>query len=199
VTQIREVLICVALVLACPVRAPGQVHAKFEGWCDSLEHASDTDLVAFLNGALPDENNARCITWAIHRLGEEHYEPAIQPLVKLLDFRQPRSENLFHGPEDPFPSRVALEQIGKKALPAVLQAIKAESTSDAARDNAVAVWMEIYKYDRPDGIAALKQEELKADNEATKNRLAAAVQKALPHCGRQDASACRQAAAEPDK
>jgi len=198
VSTVRVVLIFLGVCLASTSCSAGQVHERFEGWCDKLQTESPSDLVQFLSGAVPDENNARCVTWAIHRLGEERYEPAIATLVKFLGFRQPQTEmeKLYHGLEIPFPARVALEEMGKKALPDVLLAIEADSTSSTARDNAVAVWIEIYKYERPKGIAALKQEEIKADNAAIKGRLASAIRKALPYCSVQDEAACREAAQE---
>lgn len=193
---VEVALVAFALCLAPTSFDAGQVHERFEGWCDTLQAASQTDLVQFLNGVVPDEHNARCVTWAIHKLGKERYEPAIPALVKLLGFRQTQTEveKIFQDLYPPFPALVALAEIGKKAQPDVLLAIEADSTSPAARDNAVAVLMEIYKYKRPKGVAALKQEEIKVDNDAIKTRLASAIQKALPYCGRQDEAACRQAA-----
>jgi hypothetical protein len=54
--------------------------------------------------------------------------------------------------------------------------------------------MEIYAYERPKGITALKQEEIKVDNDAVKKRLAWAIQKALPYCNPEEEVACRKAA-----
>ncbi len=191
--------ITVALCLALSCRTSGQVHDRFEGWCDSLQNASSPDLVQFLNAVVPDEENARCVTWAIHRLGNEHYEPAITTLVRLLDFHRPQSPGgeIFHGlSKELFPAEVALELIGKKALPELLRAIEAASTSKTARENAVSVWMEAYKYERPKGVALLKQEETRPNNDPLKERLNWAVQKALTHCGPQEQAACREAAAD---
>ena len=88
--------------------------------------------------------------------------------------------------------------IGEKALPEVLRAIEADSTSPTARDNAVSVWMEAYKYERPKGVALLKQEETKTNNDTIKKKLRWAAQKALRYCGppqEKEGAACRQAAA----
>ena len=54
--------------------------------------------------------------------------------------------------------------------------------------------MELYKYDRPKGVAALKQEQMKINSDAAGNRLALAIQKALSDCGPEDEVACRKAA-----
>ena len=44
-----------------------------------------------------------------------------------------------------------LEEIGDKASPAVLAVIKADTASATARENAVAVWMELHKYEIAQG------------------------------------------------
>jgi hypothetical protein len=196
---IRIVVVTLILRLAIPFVALGQVHEKFEGWCDGLQNASSPDLVQFLNAVAPDEKNARCITWTIHRLGNEHHEPAIPALVKLLDFRLPRTpvEEIFHGlSEESFPAEAALELIGKKVLPKVLRAIEADSTSATARENALSVWMEIYREsdEQPKGVGLLKLEETKTKDGAIKQRLSWALQKALTHCNPPEKSACEEAA-----
>ena len=191
--------IAVTLCLAVPFVAFGQVHEKYEGWCYGLQNASSPDLLDFLNAVVPDEWNARCVTWAIHELGTEHYEPAIPALVRLLDFRLPLTpaEEVFRGTSQAvFPAEEALEMIGKKALPEVLSAIEADSTSAVARGNALAVWMEIYREhdEQPKGVGRLKQEETKVSDGAIKQRLRWAVQKALTYCNPPEKSACEQAA-----
>jgi hypothetical protein len=118
-----------------------------------LQNATSADLVSYLSGTVPDENDADCITWALKRLGAERYVPAIPVLAKLLDFRRPPNEFekkgiSIHpsGTSDLYPAAGALELIGEKVLPTMLDVIKSESMSKTARDNAVAVLMEIHKY-----------------------------------------------------
>jgi len=164
------------------------------------------DLVQFLNAVRPDEKNGDCVTWAIRKLGNENYEPAISALVKLLEFRRPATEReklgFYLRPQgiwEMYPSVGALPQIGKKALPAILGVISSDSTSATARENAVAVWMEIYRHSDqyPEGVGLLKQEEINAKDDATKQRLKWAVQRALTYCGppqEKEGAACRQAA-----
>jgi hypothetical protein len=116
-----------------------------------------------------------------------------------LDFRGPQSEGekIFHGlSEEQFPAKVALELIGKKALPEILRAIQEDTSSDTLRQNAVTVWMEIYRQDNehPKGVADLKQEEAKATDDAIKRRLKWAVRKAATLCNPSEQVDCRQAA-----
>ena len=86
--------------------------------------------------------------------------------------------------------------IGKESLPAVLGVIKAEPSSAVARENAVAVWMEIFRSsdEQPKGVARLRQEEVKTNDDATQRRLKWAVLKAVTHCNPPEAAACREAA-----
>jgi hypothetical protein len=199
---LRGVEIVAAALVVClagPSLAHSQVHEKYEDWCYGLQNASAPDLLEFLNAVVPDEWNARCITWAIHKLGKEHHEPAIPRLVKLLDFQIPRTptEEMLHGTsEETFPAEEALAQIGKKALPEVLRAIEADSTSAIARENALSVWMEIYKEsdERPKAVSLLKQEESKFSDSAIKQNVRWAVQKALTYCSPPEKNACQEAA-----
>jgi hypothetical protein len=178
------------------------VRDRYENLCDSLRDANVIDLFQFLSGVVPDEKNGGCVTWAIHRLGNEHYDPAIPGLVKLLGFRRPQTSEEKMGfyirpqtTDEIFPAAEALELMGKKALPEILRAIEADGTSAVARENAIFVWMEIHKYEQPKGVALLKQEEARPSDDAIKRRLRMAVQKAVTYCNPPDAVGCRQAAA----
>lgn len=172
--------------------------------CPSLEKAVSTDLVSFLSRVSPDENNAECVTWAIVQLGVRRFEPSVSTLVRFLDFQRPLTANEkssinlhIRGIEDIYPAVGALTQIGANALPTVLQAIEAGTTTPKARHNAVFVWMEVYRYtdEHPKGVALLKQEEIKAKDDATKERLKWAVSKAVTWCNPPEESACKRAAA----
>ena len=88
----------------------------------------------------------------------------------------------------------ALAMIGAKALPAVLQTIEANSTPIKARQNAVFVWMEIYKYERPKGVALLKQELDRAPEVAVRQQLQWALAKAVDWCNPSDENSCLKAA-----
>lgn len=196
----KIITVTLALSLVCAVQALGQVHERYEGWCETLRGASSTELAKFLNDVAPDEGNARCVSWAIHKLGEERYDPAIVSLVRLLDFRLPQTEGekisgWYWNQE--FPAEEALTRIGKKALPEVLRAIEASTSSDTLRENAVFVWMEIYRQsdEHVKAVAMLKQEEIKAKDDATKERLRWAVSQAISWCNPPEESACKQAAA----
>lgn len=203
--EVAAISTALCLAFACPTF--GQVHDRYENVCPSLQDAVPPDLLQYLNGVNPDEKNAWCVTWAIHKLSTKHYEPAITALVKLLDFQRPQTPQEKIGFADLsstrlFPAQDALEEIGKPSLPEVLRAIEVDSTSPTARQNAVEVWMEVYRRSgdqlkgapQTEGIALLKQAEMKTADAGTKQRLAWAVQKALTHCNPHEEAACRQAA-----
>jgi hypothetical protein len=198
-SAIKTVVVSISLCLAVTSGFSGQVHDRFENICPSLQNATSAVLLQYLNGTTPDQANGLCVTWAIDKLGKERYEPAIPTLAKLLNFRRPktRTEEIFSsGPSDwTFPAVGALDLIGEKALPEILLVLKADSTSSTARDNAILLWMGSYKDEPAKGVAKLKQEEIEANNDAIKMRLALAIQKALQYCTSQDEAACRQAAA----
>jgi hypothetical protein len=43
--------------------------------CGSLQAATSDELASYLSGIVPDQDNAKCITFAIKRLADRHYEP----------------------------------------------------------------------------------------------------------------------------
>ena len=165
--------------------------------CSRLQGAGPNELLSYLDGIVPNPENADCITFAIKMLEKQRYEPAIPVLAKLLDFRRSRTAEevgviTLH---TFYPAVNALEEIGKASLPSVLAAIKANTTSERARENAVSVWMELYKYDEsPEGVALLKREADETNDAAVKQRLTWAVSKALTWCNPPDKEKCKTAA-----
>jgi len=201
----RAIIVTAVLVtmqIACSCQALGQEDKGADTTCEGFKNAVSPDLAQYLNGVVPDAKNADCVTLVTRKLGKERYGPAITALVKLLDFRRPLTQQEKMGfwvhpriTEEMFPAAEALELIGKEAIPELLSAIKADSTSGTARENAVAVWMEIYKYEHPRGVADLKREETKVNDNAIKQRLMWAVQKAVTRCNPDEKDECQRAAA----
>jgi hypothetical protein len=184
------------LLLTCSKPLMGQE-------CERLRTAAPDDLTSFLGTVVPDQKNADCVTSAIRKIGARRHEPAVPSLVKLLDFRRPLEGQEKHGVHshmrgvsDWYPAVDALEAMGAKALPALLDAIKADTTSMTARENAVVAWMEIYRQsdEHPKAVALLKQAETTSVDSSTKQRLDWAIKKALTWCNPPEATACRHAA-----
>jgi hypothetical protein len=165
--------------------------------CVDLENAPSERLVSFLERIVPNDQNSKCVTFAIKALGDRQFKPAVGVLTRLLDFRRPPSEEERAGVvtlHTFYPATTALEQIGRSSLPLVLKAIKSSSTSAKARENAVDVWMEIYKYNRPEGVASLKRAATEASESSAKERMDWALSYALRWCGPGDMPKCKRAA-----
>jgi hypothetical protein len=101
--------------------------------CNRLQNTPTDGLVSYLHETIPDQANGACVALAISKLGDQRYELAIPDLVRLLDFhwppgvfqKQTRLVIEYDGTSI-YPAANALKQIGTKALPAVLEAIKCE-------------------------------------------------------------------------
>ena len=168
--------------------------------CDRIRDASPGGLVLYLGKTVPDQENAECVVFAINRLGEQRYERAIPILAKLLDFPWPpnarQKQKLFvieHDGGSIYPAATALQKIGKKSLPSVLEVMKSRSASRTAQEVAISVWMGIYKSEVPKGVALLKQESDRTKDPATRQRLGWAAYKAIGWCGLSDKAQCQAA------
>jgi hypothetical protein len=175
--------------------------------CQSLSNALPAELVSFISAAVPSQDNAECIAWAITTLGAQKCEPAIPVLTKFLDFKRPPSDlektGLYLHPNgvlQVYPAAAALEQFGEKALPALINVIKGRSASEVATQNATAVLMIIHKYDPSKGIALLKQEEVKANDDSSKQRVRSAISTAVTKwCAPAEQANCKAAANKDEK
>jgi len=103
---------------------------------------------------------------------------------------------------DSYPATTALVEIGIKSLPNVLETIKADSSVPIARENAVAVVMQIYRNEPQKGVALLKTE-IQQNNEGptrqnpqgtTKRNLGFALYKAQLWCSPSERAQCKTAA-----
>jgi hypothetical protein len=170
--------------------------------CDTLQGASPSDLVSYVGGVAPNEQNASCVAFAIRRIGDQRYESAIPVLTKLLDFRWPVNAHqkrrlyvLEHDGVSIYPAATALERIGESSLPSVLAAIKKGANTRGGFEGAVSVWMMIYKNQAPLGVALLRQEAGNTKDLAARQRLDwAAYEAARGWCSEIDKPQCKAAA-----
>jgi len=140
------------------------------------------------------------LAFAINKIGDQRYEPAVPVLTRLVEFRWPPNARqkqrrfvLEHDGFTIYPAANALEQIGKNALPAVAEVLKAPVMSRQAGEVAVSVWMQIHKDEPVKGVALLKQEADKTKDPAARQRLGWAAYKALSWCGPSDEAQCKAA------
>lgn len=169
--------------------------------CNQLQNASSDELISYLRVGTFGHDDSECPEFAIRTLGRRHYEPAIPSLVKMLDFRRPLTEREKQGLylhiqsiDEIYPAANALEDLGEKALPAVLDAIKATSTSAVARANAVFVWMTVYKSESPKGVSLLRMELDRAEDSTTRENVRWALSKGISWCNPRDKVECEAAA-----
>src|SRR5579864_4285359 len=116
--------------------------------CKELQKATSAKLMRFLETNVPNDQNGECFTVAVRRLGDLQYEPGIDTLIRLLDFRRPanlREKAGIGSLKTRYPAEDALFSIGKSAEPSILNAIKGDITSLKTRENAVSVWMELHR------------------------------------------------------
>lgn len=172
--------------------------------CPDLESADSDPLISYLAAVAPNQDNSRCVTFVIKHLDSARYEPAIPVLVRLLDFHRPPNEAekagvALHPPtiDEFYPAANALEEIGKAALPALLEAIKSSETSTIARRNAVSVWMVIYKYEPSKGIAKLQRESVAAADSTVNDNWTWALAEATRLCNPSQKARCNAAAMTP--
>jgi hypothetical protein len=133
--------------------------------CGDLENKQPESLMEYLQGER-SRLNRDCVLYAIEQLGNAHYAPAIRTLVGYLGYRKSDPPN-FGSPAAPlipghpewsgsiYPAGSALFQIGKAAVPQLIEVIADASTSDLVRNNAGDVVFGIYREDPAQGIAAL--------------------------------------------
>lgn len=130
--------------------------------CADLENKKPELLLEYLQGERPrlDRN---CALYAIEQLGNDHYEAAIKTLIGYLDYRSPDPPSVtLLGVKvtpklswAPYLAVDALFQIGKAAIPQLVEAIADASASDLVHNNAGDTVLLIYREDMPEGVAVL--------------------------------------------
>lgn len=170
--------------------------------CESVNAESASGLGSYLDKVTDPRQDAPCIAYAIKRLGEQKYEPAIPTLTKFLEFRWPQGVNqkqrrfvIEHDGFTIYPAAEALEKIGKDSLPALLEAMKSNYMSRPALDVAASIWMTVHRDDGPNGVALLKQEADKTTDKMARSRLEyVAFRASTGWCADSDRAQCEAAA-----
>jgi hypothetical protein len=131
--------------------------------CADLENKKPELRLAYLQGER-SRLDRNCALYAIEQLGNDHYEAAIRTLIGYLDYRAP-DPPAYSAPDGPivlkvawwrpYPAVDALFQIGKAAIPQLVEAIADASASDLVHNNAGDTVLLIYREDMPGGVAVL--------------------------------------------
>jgi len=145
-----------------------------------------------------------CLIYAIKQLGSDGYEPAIKTLIAYLDLREPDPPN--YGTQDkpftprhgqprggPYPAVAALFQIGKVAVPQLVEAIADSSLSELVRGNAGDALLAIYRADPIAGITAMVTAAHAMADPAAANRVMDEARRQASLCLPQDRNECENA------
>jgi hypothetical protein len=181
--------------------------------CNSQEQAKMRNLMSYLDKTVPNDANAERVNYVIKTLRERPCAPTVSVLVKFLDFRRPLSdpeetgEAAFHPltNEAHYPAIAVLDEITEfsksarsEVFTAVLNVIGSASSSNTARENAVAVWMFMHREEPARGVALLRKQVIRASDPAVKANFILALSKAQTRwCDPKSEASCKAAARMP--
>lgn len=165
--------------------------------CVELKDSKPAELVAYLqadrSGLKPE-----CIAYAADKIGLYRYAPGVQILIQYIDYRLPvdprkaRSPAVGRAPTlgTIYPATDALLEIGKPAIPSLVQVVAARASSDTARTNAAFVLFEIHGLKVADAVRVLVQASHQAEDRETKFRLFEAARKVADMCKGESQNSC---------
>jgi hypothetical protein len=155
--------------------------------CPRLVSAEPAALVSYLNGPEASQTPA-CTEYAIRQIGDKGYAPAVDTLVRRLGFRREpgpgeRGEGgaVLEYMHEWYPATIALFQIGKPALPALLDVLAAE-TSAVVREKALQTVMDICREDIVSGVKLIRDAAAARQDKAAQARLLDAAKKSVTLC-----------------
>ena len=112
--------------------------------CTELSTASTVDLVKYLNRS-KDSQKSLCVEYAIRHLGEKKSFEAILVILRYLDYRREPTQFEKQGIATShgwYPATIALYEIGKPAMPFIVERLATEMTL-VERRNALETIMDI--------------------------------------------------------
>jgi hypothetical protein len=179
--------------------------AECARWNSQTDKPPAQELAAFLEQKGVVANQPDCAIAALEILGHEHATSYIPQIVKFLAFKRkfdwegtgfnirPVTE-LGH-----YPAAMALFEIGKPALPALLAVATEEKPDSVKFNNAVSTIMLIHRDQVPAGVRFLRQAALNQNDLKYRANLDAAVTLAETLCDKGSREACVAAGSEPLK
>lgn len=173
--------------------------------CQALAGSNAQKLTQFLKQGKIASPDPHCVEYAIRRLGNAKILDAIPVLVGYLDFERPETENeklgvggAFGSPGNDFPAVFALTQMGRAALPALVQVIESGASSTQAHQNGIYTIMKIFNTGAS-GIQFLAHSAATAKSTDAQNRLSAAATEAVKWCTELERPSCESAASAAPK
>jgi hypothetical protein len=142
-----------------------------------------------------------CIAYAADQIGLQQYGPAVKTLVRYLDYRLPEDPARAHFAAISriptlgtiYPVTTALFQIGKPAVPDLVEAIASSATSEVARNNAVATIFDIYRSDVVESVRVLMRASKASPDREASMRLYDAAREAAAKCREPGHNSCMSA------
>ncbi len=175
---------CVLFILAFAAT----LSAECSRWNSQTDKPPAQELASFLEQKDILATHTDCAIAALEILGHEHATAYIPQLVNFLTFRRKfywegTGFNMRPVTElDHYPAAMALFEIGKPALPALLAVASEEKPDSLKFNNAVSTIMSIHRDQSSGGVHFLRQAALKQIEPERRFNLNAAVELAETLC-----------------
>ena len=193
------------LVLVTMVLITTAAAAAAEPRCQSLAGSDAKKLMQFLKDAQTASSDPQCVEYALRSLGDAKVLEAIPVLAAYLDFERPETEMEKLGMggalgtiANDYPAVSALRQMGRAALPVLVQVAGSATSSTQAHKNGIYTIMKIFNRGAS-GIQFLTHSAAIAKSTDAKNRLFAAASEAVTWCTAEEKQACESAASDAPK
>jgi hypothetical protein len=164
--------------------------------CRALAGSNPQRLIQFLKDGQAASPDPRCVEYALRSLGEAKVEEAIPMLVDYLDFERPETEMEKMGIGgalgtigNDFPAVLALAQMGRAALPALVKVVESGTGSTQAHKNGIYTIMKIFNR-QASGIQFLAKSAINAKSTEAKTRLSVASREAVRWCAESERPKC---------
>ena len=142
-----------------------------------------------------------CIFYAIDQIGLKHYAPAIKTLIRYLDYPVPEDPAKARWPVimriptlgSLYPAITALFEIGKPAIPDLVDSIADPDMTDVARSNAIEALFLIHREDVSEAVALLNRAGKESADRLASQRLMDAARRMADKCRGPAISSCMKA------
>jgi hypothetical protein len=169
--------------------------------CVELREADSASLIAFLSKDKEIAVGSRpgCVTYALSRLGDEKSAESSAVVSNYLDFRRPMTADekemdrlhISMSAREFYPAVLTLFQIGKPALPALIEKIGEADASKDVFDNAIRALMFIFRQEPSEGIRFLKKSADESHDPKVVAQIKRAIEPALKWCGTSRKEQCQ--------